>query len=500
MIEVFKLLTIGTTLSAVSAVYAAVDTAPAPSQTSSVQVEETVPAVDATPEPSQVSSVQSAEIIPAIVNEQETVTMTSEDVEEINEASVPIQDSAEMVTDAINSWLNVRSITPGELRKGGKIYYTANQVVSVGPESPQWAKARQIAFEKALMGVRGKFIFDTFGRTINNSELSSKRDDSTNNREFESDKSGISKVNAMWNKLIAGTDAKMNSWLVEQGLNPEDFAAVPSTERKDLFVEKYISKTISKAMGSASGLMPVQTFEGSDGSGNTSVGVIALYSPKLKQLASDIAAQRAPILESKRGKPLSTYVDIPEADLAGQFGVRVVFNEQGEPVVLSYGQWGYSYQGNNPRTLMRHRQTAQDTAQSKANEGLVNFINSQVSLLKETETGEVVEDFMEKTGDQITEQDMANLIDKTMKLLKSKASAKMDGTRTLRDWKHKDENGQEIVGSVRAWSYASVQAAREVRNFKSKSVKASVKEAPEQKTYNTSVRSGVTTIDYEEDF
>ena len=436
--------------------------------------------------------------VPAFANVSEK--MNQADVAELSEASVPELDVDEMIGVAIDGYFSKRGIMPGEVRKGGKVYYAAKEPVSVSADSPQWSKARQVAFEKALLKIRADFVFDAFGRTVNEAEQSISSDDSSDNREFKEDLAGVGKIEAIWKKLVAGTDAKLNEWLQGHGIDPGEYDSVPPAQRKDLFVNKYVSKTISKAMGDSSGLIPVQTFEGTDDSGTTMIGVVALYSPKLKQLASDIANKRSPILQGKKGKPLSNYIELSPEVLAAQFGIRVVFDEQGSPMVLSYGQWGYSYTGNNKKTQIRHRQTATETANTKALEGLVNFINSQLSFSDTRTTGEAVESYLQKTGDDIIEKDISTLIDKTMKSIKSKSSARMGGTRIVKQWKHKDVSGQEIIGSIRMWSLAGVEAANNIRDFKPQtSTKPKAVEKKDVK-HVSGVRVGAPVTSYDEDF
>ena len=427
------------------------------------------------------------------------VEITADDAEELNEAAEVQQDSYELVSKAIEDYFSSREIIEGEVRKGGKVYYSSKQVVSVGPESPSWSKARQLAFEKALLEARTNFVFDTLGRTVTESQQSTFQDDSSNNREFKDDKNGVGRISAMFDKALALGEAKLDALLQDAGVDPDEYASIPPIERKNLYINSYLTNTISKAFGDASGLLPVQTFEGQDESGTTVIGVVLLYSPKLKQLASDIANGRPPILEQPKGKPLSSYLDYSEDILASQFGVRVVFTEDGKPNVLSFGQWGYSYQGDDNRTKIRNRSVAEETADTKAKEGLVNFINSTVALSDRRTTGESIENFIEKQGNNITERDITNIIDRSSREVSTKASALLAGTRVVKTWKFKAENGQEIVGRVRNWSQKGVDSANDIKNFKAETAREDKSEKPSSQGSNY-IRSGAQMGDPEETF
>lgn len=444
--------------------------------------------------------VVSLNAVAVLATAEDTVVLTAQDAEELNQDSLPELDADEVVDQAIDNYFSVRGIVPGETRKGGKVYYSAKQLVAVGSENPQWAKSRQIAFEMAMIEARSDFIIDNFGRMVNEAEQVVNKDDSSNARDIPEDLDGVSKLEAIWDKAVALGDAKMNQLLLDLGVDPSDYNSIPAAQRKNLFVKQFVSRTMSTAMGDSSGLLPVQTFEGSDKSGSSVIGVIMLYSPKLKQLASDIANQRAPILAGSSGKPLTAYVDLPVDVLTAQFGVRVVFDEDGEPVVLSYGQWGYSYQGKNQQTIIRNRQSAADTADVKASEGLINFINSSIYFSDTTETGSSVEHFIQSQGDQITEKELTNIIDRSMQTIKSRSSAQLTGTRIVKKWKYKDDNGQEIIGRVRAWSPAGQQASKDIQDFNADTSAGGQESESSGSSGGGTVRAGAELGNPEEDF
>ena len=427
-------------------------------------------------------------------------TMNAADMAEQSEQAVPQKDVDEQVDEAIEAFFNRRGLTEGEVGKGGKIYYSATERVAVNQASRDWAKARQITFEKALLNIRSRFIADNFGRITNETASKLYSDDSSDSYEFPKDLSGVGRVEALWDKLAAGTDAKLNQWLEEMGVDSSEFDSVPPVERKDLFVDRYISKTLQKAMGDSSGILPMQTFVGSDEKGNTHIGVIALYSPKLKQLASDIARQKPPMLKGKAGKPMASYIELSDETLAAQFGIRVVFDPEGAPVLLSYGQWGYSYEGANDSRIARARKTSYEVAETKASEAMANFINNQIVMEGSIETGQIVSNHLERQGAEISEKDITTLVEKMMKTVNSTASAKLDGTRRLKKWRYKTEQGHEIVGVIRAWTMSGLKQARAVQNFKPQRARTTAGGATAEESFSSGVSAGAVLMDNDEDF
>jgi hypothetical protein len=410
-------------------------------------------------------------------------TITDKDAAEMNELSEPELSSKEAVDEAIDAYFDKHEIREGVTGKGGKVYYRAVMRVSANPSSPSWVKSRQIAFEKALLKAQSEYVFNNFGRNTLRTEQKIQSDDSDNAYDFDDTKVSKSEIIALYEKVLALGGAKLDDMLIDAGVDPNEFAAIPEAQRKNLYLNTYLTTSIKKAMGESRGLLPVMSFEGQDSKGNHSIGVVMIRSDKLQQLASDMSRQREPFLTAKKGKPLSRYIDFTGEQLATQFGVRVVFNEQGKPVVLSYGQWGFGYEGMNEARLDRARTHSADKADAVAIDALTIFMNSRLAYENESTSGEIISNFIEKQGDEITEEDVTTIIDKMNQEITLTASAKLSGTRIVKRWKYKHPYGHEIIGRVRMWSMDGVDQSKAISSFKpqtksntgsSKTVKGSI--------------------------
>jgi hypothetical protein len=191
-----------------------------------------------------------------------------------------------------------------------------------------------------------------------------------------------------------------------------------------------------------------------------------VYSPRFKQLAYDMANGRDPGIGKKKGRPLDTWLNLKPEDLAHTFGIRLVVTPEGEPVILSYGQWGYSDQGSTANQKSRKKLAAAEQAESKATEQLVIFMNSTLSLSKESITGDFIEEYLLKQGDSTIEKNITTVIDKLSQQIKQTASANMGGTRTVKRWTYKHPFGHEIIGRVKMWSRQGYESAQAIKNFK----------------------------------
>lgn len=426
----------------------------------------------------------------------------AKDVAELNAAAEPVESAGEVVNEQINGWFQKQSLTPGISSKTGKVYYSATAVVAASPESNNWPRSRQIAFKKALNKARAKYIFDKFGNTRTTTESSSYDDSGSGSGRPDENMCAFGQFESYWEKVKALAGAKLDESLREAGVDPDRFRSTPEEKQKELFYESTLTKTIKSASGEISGLIPVQTFEGQSKDGSAVIGVIMMYSPKLYVLADDLRNGRDPTLSGKKsGRPLVEYTDRSKDQLKNMMGLRIVFDEDSRPVLLSYGQWGYSYKGNNARSMERHRLNAFQKADIRSQEELTEFINGKLSMKNESEAGEIVREYITvhcEDGDVVQRNESEEqLIDRLSGQMEIKASAQAAGTTEVKRWNYKNEYGQEIIGVVRAWTLDGLNTARQIKEQKQN---LSVARNHEKKGYDANVMASEELSNPEEDF
>lgn len=424
------------------------------------------------------------------------------DINELNAAAEPEASAGDIVDKQINGWFQKRKVTPGLSSKSGKIYYSATAVVTFPPESKQWAKSRKIAFNKALNKARAKFIFDKFGsvRTSTDSRTSGNEDSDALGADANMCKMG--QYESYWEKVKALAGAKLDQALVEAGVDPERYKSSPKETQKELFYDASIKTTLKTASGEISGLIPVQTFEGMSKAGGNVIGVIMMYSPKLYVLSDDLRNGREPRLSGKKvGKSVKSYTDRSKKQLKNMMGLRIVFDEDSRPVLLSYGQWGYSFKGNNTRSMERHRINAFKKADTRALEDLSEFINGKLRMKDEEKTGEIVREYLAMSCEDgnLVQRDGSEeqIIDQFSGQLEIWSSAKVAGTTEVKRWSYKNEFGQEVVGVVRAWTLDGLNSATQVKEQRKN---LSVTREPDRKNYKATVMASEELSDPEEDF
>ncbi|EOZ1984436.1 TPA: hypothetical protein R6P62_001390 [Campylobacter jejuni] len=314
------------------------------------------------------------------------------------------------------------------ITKDGKTFYTGKGTVAVNDTDPQFAQALQNAYQKAMLNLQSEFIRDAFGRIATSRIQNYEADNSTNAKEFDELPKG-DKVDQILNKLTQLAGAQLDKALKDLGI---DTNSLSEDRKKTLLKQEFLNKTMTNAIGSMSGLVPVQTIV-TQRRGEYDIGVIAVISNKTRQLAKDMALARQSAIKGK-GKAISEYLPKDTKGFLNEYGIRLVYDENGAPIILSYGNWGYVADPSNAK---------------KTN---------------------ILEDRAKETA-------LTIIIDKVNSKIKASASGKIRGIRTLKKWSYTSENGIEHVGAVRFYSYENLANTNEALNSKSNATKNEAKKS-----------------------
>lgn len=361
--------------------------------------------------------------------------------------------------------------------KNAKTFYTGKSTVIINDTDPQFAQALQNAYQKAMLNLQSEFVKDAFGRIATSKIQSYEADNSTNAREFEELPKGGA-IKQILNKLSQLAGAKLDKALNDLGI---DTKSLSEDRKKTLLKQEFISKTITSALGSMSGLVPVQTIV-TQRRGEYDVGVIAVISNKTRQLAKDMALSRKSNIKGK-GKAISEYLPKDKKGFLNEYGIRLIYDENGAPVILSYGNWGYVADSSNAKKTNILEDSAKETALTMADAAIVEFINTSISLKDERTTGESYEDIIKQSinlNDNSTQeqnQNITNIIDRVNSKIKANANGKIRGIRTLKKWSYTRENGIEHVGAVRFYSYENLANVNEALKPKTNTQKNEVKKS-----------------------
>ena len=411
-------------------------------------------AAHATAEESGVSVGQAAE--PQAQPQVSSTAVVQSDIEEQNALS---DSSTKDITpkslnDFFDEFADQHDINYGE-DNNGKVFFSGRATVALAATDPSFAKALNLAFDNAMLNMQAEFVRNAFGRQ--SSELKQKlfSDDSTNAREFEK-LPAEGRFAQLLDKAVKLTGAKLDSALQEMGV---EAAGLTEERKKVLFADALVQKISESAFGSMQGLVPVQTSMTQVSADHYEVGVIAVMSGKTRQVASDMRQKRASLITGK-GRQVKDVLPEKNEGYISEHGIRLIYNESGAPVIISYGQWSYQ-PDSDPYMNNRKKEVATDQATSRADAAVSAFINTAIQFKRSSESSAQIERSITETVNgndtSLSEKTAKDIIDITNKEITSRSDMNLRGLRTVKRWDAKDANGVVYVGVVRMYSHANVE-------------------------------------------
>jgi hypothetical protein len=304
-------------------------------------------------------------------------------------------------------------------------------------------------------------------------------DDSENARQFDDKKPGAasppksSGTKMEMDKLLADIDTRVDQYLVQQGESRDKVSRMSIPEKKQLFRNNLIRETVKSAVQNMRGLVPVQTrlfTLSTSNSERTQIGIIAVHSEKTRQFAEDIRMQRTSMVKGS-GKVIDDYLPKTDAELLNELGFRFVYDENGHPMLISYGRWGVASENPDPTRHLMNVENAQRTAQTLAETWIAEFAGARLQVLDARTQGSVMEEIATrithyensaKIGTEDAIEDIGNTIDKSLRSAKSDASISLKGTSEIKVWEEKDASGQIHVGSIITWTAAQLANSQNI--------------------------------------
>lgn len=424
------------------------------------------------------SQTEAAQAAAAAEAPQTTAQAEAIDVAVADAAEPAPVDPGMKLLEQIDEWKYGAGAGLTERADKGEIFMAEGiAFVKVTPEAVDWADHRLMAYKEALMNAQAAFI--EFEGISTRAETVSKffEDQSQMPRFSPEELQSTNKLEEVLNKAVALAGGKLDEQLSELGINPDEFNAASPEKRARLF-ENSISEQIStRARASLTGLMPVKTFEANDAQGRHAIAVIVVASDKMRQFVYDMKQSKGDLAPNpkKVGSPsLRERFSTNKAALIHEFGIRKMFDENGYPVLVSFGQAGTGYNGSDFNRQMNARKGAFLYAKGDAYANFAYLLNSvgNAELNTSKKSMDVTDGVVRAEKDGVMESEEKRIA--MVKAINNEISARgsisdLPGTRELLRWTAKHpEHGNEINGVVYVWHPVSEQNARNMRDFKPK--------------------------------
>lgn len=372
-------------------------------------------------------------------------------------------------------------------------------IVKVKSDNYKWIDARSMAYTEALVDAYTKIALEQ-STTNQNIILKELIDDQTS---LEPDEiKAKSQLEALWDKALALADGALDRKLEDLGISPEQYNKAPKEKKKTLLKSAITQKSITKALADTSGMIPLQTFEGTDGKGNYAVRVAISKSPNRVALVkamlrngSNVPAQT----NKKSSKTIEEQVILPDDVLFNQFGTRLLYDKEGYPVLISFGQAGVINSGSEAMKAVK-LESARNLAKTNARDALTNLLHSSTVFKSVvTQVSKAATDMKLISGnDGITEEmiesvDYTNSTDNTS-TTKSQIT-NFAGIRELHNWNYvHPQLGHEVVGTILMWSPKTAAHAKGIKNTKAATNNSTIDNYNPQES---GVQTGVEFDDYD---
>lgn len=332
------------------------------------------------------------------------------------------------------------------------------KTIGLSTNHANYGKSRELAYAKAFLDTQAQFV-KSRKETIETQTIS-ERFNATPSSADRSLDSGEDQGRLMrlGEKVFTLTEAALDKALREFGVPEEDIRKTEPSKKVQLVKDRIARQSVARALGAVAGVLPVQNFEATDCHHLGAVAVVSVFSDKNLEFARDVKLGKPIMADRERasGQTLEAMVDaeITSGEVLDIYGLRRVHDQAGYPSLVSYGQWSFVSDGTTPRSREMKRTAALMQAESNAKAHIATYLGGTAQSTVETMTEEVIEEFETVTREGVTADQTAELLERQLQTLSSRAKVDLTGMRVLGTWtlEHPSAPGITMVGSVVAWS------------------------------------------------
>lgn len=343
------------------------------------------------------------------------------------------------------------------VRQDGSEYFVATGVGSISAPvtHPKYMASRAIAFDKAFLNTKAAMV--EFISTTISKELKSTYEEGAASltghgapEESQGSQFTATAVNSILGNEKASTlllGALSGALGGEQGSGsrPPD----PGRVSDAISSESFQKSVNAVARSRVAGMQAFKVFESKRGE----IGVIAIWSPKLKAMA-DAVYQGDPrrIPREAPKKPIAQQLPTDPETLMTTFGVTQKRDEQGYPALLAFGQ------GIPISDRTRAIDAAYEKARLMAQGELRSYLGEMVSVDKDLAQSESADDFANRTA-------AYEFNEYYKEVMASRADARsIAGIRTVWEWEAVHPmTKRPVMGVIVAWTPTAARTAARMK-------------------------------------
>lgn len=363
-----------------------------------------------------------------------------------------------IVSKDIDAYCKEMGITIGEVTPKDAIYLKGIERVLVRADHPDFTRARATAYEMAYHRAVADYVMQKFGVESVKQFSTFFRDQSSDRLEPAADAQTTEQ--RILEKTAQLAEAKLDEGLKAMGVTPTGSVA----EKRRLAANTIFTRSMRDAIGSSAGLLPVQTFEGWNEGNQYAVGVVIRGGAETETIAECLRRKMRPgLARPEAGCSVEEAMPTDE-EMVSQFGVRLFFDKQGVPALLSFGQWGSAYTGTDADEAEDAMDHALVQAEALANEQLTMFINSTITAKESSDHGggKTVDALFDANGVP-TEASVVKFVDRASKESTLQGRDTLIGRSTVaKKVLVHPANGKKLAVVVRMWSFGQYDAMKRI--------------------------------------
>ncbi|ANS86449.1 hypothetical protein VSVS12_02700 [Vibrio scophthalmi] len=420
----------------------------------------------AVPSMAQENQTVSTDKVVVEVTEEVAGKPSDADVSQVSEEV----DTADVVEQKMADY--VRKVKSSLVKQGKQhsvFVYSGSAEIAINRNDPRWTEFRTTALDKAVLETQKNYL-KTLNTEVENNMLYSRTSQAGLPTPTKEDFMNETKMASFLDKVVAVLEGKLDAELEEMGIDPKEFQAAPPSIKRDLFKESVVKEVVRVSYGDLAGMMVIKVYEEIRDSGQGTVGVVmALSAEKRDQVRAMVESkgQVSPNKAKANAKFTSVYEMLYNQNdsLYLKVGTQIIYDNEGYPMLVSYGQAGVTYAQSAQRRKLE-RQTAKTFADNNAWASLAQTYNlsgdfrsstSEENQVSETEQFDLMAEGVRNKSSGITN----NLIKKVSESAAMTSSVQgMTGVSVEYEWRRKHPViGHEMVGSVLVWHPKTIQSA-----------------------------------------
>ena len=407
---------------------------------------------------------------------------SQDDVNTHNNAVTSLPQNTTNVEKALKNYLDKKGLKIGLNNQGinkgkGKYIVTHITTVTKDKNDRRFRDSVSIAYEKAYFSAQKKLAMQVFGKNISDKAMSLFENNSDNIEEdfkqkLYQAKDNAERINTIWGKVKKLTHTKLDRELENEGISKDKLRGLSIKKKQELYKESFL-KTIGEGFTAKNllGTTPIFTAIGMY-NGAPAVGVIMMKTDKTSLVAADISNKRKPRVTKDKGRNPMDLLPQNDKDYLKEFGIRLFFDENGFPAIISYAQKGIFSKSEKASRIAKAIISAKRKASMSANSQISEFVGVIMSAEDKSTQGEkettILKNRLNKvTGDEeIIEETTNALIDILQETANSSSQMDLAGISEIYNWQTEDEFGNKVVGVVKLWSYEQLAAANKIKSGK----------------------------------